>query len=112
MGFSKAAWSKNSYFRGNISALAVSGAFGNLGAGAIGLFMPEYFQQLRIADFFRVKADLHYFGMPRSPCANGFVGGIKVLPSGVAGYNVYHIVIFSLADTILRGISVLFMVRQ
>jgi len=40
-------WSfKNSYFRGNIAVLAVSGAFTNLGAGIIGFFMPEYFQRL------------------------------------------------------------------
>jgi MFS family permease len=46
MGFRKAGWLKNSFFRGNISVLAVSGAFTNLGAGAMGLFMPEYFQRL------------------------------------------------------------------
>jgi MFS family permease len=39
-------WFKNSYFRGNIVVLAVSGAFTNLGAGVIGLFMPEYFRRL------------------------------------------------------------------
>ena len=37
---------KNSYFRGNILVLAVSGAVTNLGAGIIGLFMPEYFSRL------------------------------------------------------------------
>jgi len=37
---------KNSYFQGNIAVLAVSGAFTNLGAGIIGLFMPEYFRRL------------------------------------------------------------------
>jgi MFS family permease len=42
----KAGWLKNSFFRGNISVLAVSGAFTNLGAGAMGFFMPEYFQRL------------------------------------------------------------------
>jgi MFS family permease len=47
MGFSsKTGWLKNSYFRGNNIALAMSGAFTNLGAGAMGLFMPEYFQRL------------------------------------------------------------------
>lgn len=46
LGISKAGWLKNSFFRGNISILAVSGAFTNLGAGAMGLFMPEYFQRL------------------------------------------------------------------
>jgi MFS family permease len=46
MGFRKAGWLKNSFFRGNISVLAVSGAFTNLGAGAMGLFKPEYFQRL------------------------------------------------------------------
>jgi MFS family permease len=39
-------WLKNSSFRGNIVVLAVSGAFTNLGAGVIGLFMPEYIQRL------------------------------------------------------------------
>jgi len=37
---------KNSYFRGNILVLAVSGAVANLGVGIIGLFMPEYFKRL------------------------------------------------------------------
>jgi len=37
---------KNSYFRGNVFVLAVSGAFTNLGAGIIGLFVPEYFRRL------------------------------------------------------------------
>jgi MFS family permease len=46
MGFSKPSWLKNSYFRGNISVLAVSGAFTNMGMGVMGLFMPEYFQRL------------------------------------------------------------------
>jgi len=46
MGFRKAGWLKNSFFRGNISVLAASGAFTNLGAGAMGFFMPEYFQRL------------------------------------------------------------------
>jgi len=35
---------KNSYLRGNIAVLAVSSAFTNLGAGIIGLFLPEYFR--------------------------------------------------------------------
>lgn len=39
-------WLENSYFQGNIVVLAVSGAFTNLGAGVIGLFMPEYFKRL------------------------------------------------------------------
>jgi len=40
-------WSfKNSYFRGNLLVLAVSGVVSNLGAGIIGLFMPEYFKRL------------------------------------------------------------------
>ena len=43
MVFSKTGWIKKSYFRGNISVLAVSGAFTNLGTGVIALFMPEYF---------------------------------------------------------------------
>ena len=46
MGFRKAGWLKNSLFRGNISVLAVSGAFTNMGTGAMALFMPEYFQRL------------------------------------------------------------------
>jgi len=37
---------KNSYFRGNMLVLAVSGLFTNLGVGIISLFMPEYFRQL------------------------------------------------------------------
>jgi MFS family permease len=37
---------KNSYLRGNLVVLAVSGAFTNLGAGIIGLFLPEYFRRL------------------------------------------------------------------
>jgi MFS family permease len=37
---------KNSYFRGNLLVLAVSGVVSNLGAGIIGLFMPEYFKRL------------------------------------------------------------------
>jgi len=36
----------NSYFRGNITVLAVSGFFTNLGVGIIGIFMPEYFKNL------------------------------------------------------------------
>jgi len=40
-------WSfKNSYFRGNVIVLAVSGAVTNLGAGIIGSYMPEYFRRL------------------------------------------------------------------
>jgi MFS family permease len=39
-------WPKNSYFQRNTLVLAVSGAFTNLGAGVIGLFMPEYFRRL------------------------------------------------------------------
>jgi len=46
MGFSKAGWLKNSFFRGNIIVLAVSGAFTNIGAGVMGFFMPEYFRRL------------------------------------------------------------------
>jgi len=46
MGLRKANWLKNSFFRGNISVLAVSGAFTNMGVGAMGLFTPEYFQRL------------------------------------------------------------------
>ena len=46
MVFSKTGWIKKSYFRGNISVLAVSGAFTNLGTGVIALFMPEYFKRL------------------------------------------------------------------
>jgi MFS family permease len=37
---------KNSFLRGNVVVLAVSGAFSNLGAGIIGVFMPEYFSRL------------------------------------------------------------------
>jgi MFS family permease len=37
---------KNSYFQRNTLVLAVSGAFTSLGAGVIGLFMPEYFRRL------------------------------------------------------------------
>lgn len=37
---------KNSYLRGNIAVLAVSSAFINLGAGIIGLFLPEHFRRL------------------------------------------------------------------
>lgn len=46
MGFTKPSWLKNSYLRGNIGVLAVSGAFTNMGTGAMALFMPEYFQRL------------------------------------------------------------------
>jgi MFS family permease len=46
MGVGKASWLKNSFLRGNISVLAVSGAFTSLGTGAMGFFMPEYFQRL------------------------------------------------------------------
>jgi MFS family permease len=37
---------KNSYLQGNVLVLAVSGALANLGAGIIGLFLPEYFRRL------------------------------------------------------------------
>jgi len=37
---------KNSYLRGNLAVLAVSGVFANLGVGIIGLFLPEYFRRL------------------------------------------------------------------
>jgi MFS family permease len=46
MGVGKAGLLKNPFLRGNIGVLAVSGAFTNLGAGAMGFFMPEYFQRL------------------------------------------------------------------
>jgi hypothetical protein len=42
----KTGWLKNSYFRGNLSVLAISSAFTNMGTGAMALFMPEYFQRL------------------------------------------------------------------
>jgi MFS family permease len=37
---------KNSFLRENIAVLAVSNAFANLGAGVIGVFMPEFFRRL------------------------------------------------------------------
>jgi len=44
--FAKSCWLQNSYFKGNVVVLAVSGALSNLGTGTIGFFMPEYFRRL------------------------------------------------------------------
>ena len=47
-------------------------------------------QQVLKADDTRVEADTHHFGMAGVTCADGFIGGRRVLAIAVPGFSLDH----------------------
>jgi hypothetical protein len=50
----------------------------------------ENFEQLTVANLFRIKRDLYRLGMTRLTTTDPFIGRVGDMPTGISGHDIFY----------------------